>query len=160
VLVPQGGWQAADLLGRERRDGVVHPDTSIGEAHQAGLRQLGQVERLAEREPSAGGGHEPEEVGHRPGPQHGGPVAADVGVIGGVAGSFEMVGPEQGGHQRPAPHRGPCGARSAREWRGFHRDGRTSMSVHKCQSFAGWLPSRGVSWRWLYLGRHSSLCSL
>jgi hypothetical protein len=134
VLPAQRRWQAPEVPGRERRDGLPNPDPAGLEADQPGSGQLGQVERLPKRAPSAGGGDQTEEVGHRPWPQHRRPVAADVGVIRGVARCLMvMVGPKQRGHQRPAAYRGRCGARSAREWRGFHRDGRTGVLVHKYQ---------------------------
>jgi hypothetical protein len=91
--------------GGERRDGLLNPDPARLEADQAGSGQLGEVEGLPEGAPSSGGGDQPEEVGHRPGTQHGGPVAADVGVVRGVTRPFEPSCPQERGDERPAPHR-------------------------------------------------------
>jgi hypothetical protein len=136
VLTSERRRQSLYLVRREPRDGVAHADSAVGEAHQAGPSQLGHVEGRAEGAPAPGSGHEPQEIGHRPGAQHGRPIAADVRVIRGVAWPFQPARHQNRSHQRPASHGGPCGGRSAREWRGLHRDGRTSMSFHKCQSIS------------------------
>jgi hypothetical protein len=106
VLSSEHRRQATKVPGGERRDGLTNPDPARLEADQPGSGQLGEVDRLREGAPSSGGRYQPEEVGHRPRTQHRGPVAADVGVVRGVAGRFDPFWPQERGHERPAPHRG------------------------------------------------------
>lgn len=91
-------------------------------------QEAGQVERAAETPPAPGGDVEAEEVGDRAGTQQGGPVAADGGVVGVVAGVAVPVG-EKWPDPGTGEGGGPGDLRCPRDRRGFHQDGRTDIQV-------------------------------
>ena len=122
--------QAALLAVVESGDSGGDQDGLAVAVDQAFGQQAGQVQGSAEARAPARGGGVAEKVGDGAGADLGGPVAADGGVVGVVAGVAVVLG-QAGVDVRAGNGGGAQGddLRCPRSWRGFHGDGRTVIST-------------------------------
>ena len=126
VGAPEVGWQESDVDWVESGDAGADKYLSGSDMDQVGAHQYVEVGGAAEGAAALCGGGEPEQVGDRSRADGGGPVPANVWVVGAIGGDVGIGGfPGVGGDDGPLSGGSSDGTRgSARVRRGLH-NGRT-----------------------------------